>query len=503
MKPGLVYITGAGPGDAGLITVRGLETIKQAQVLVYDRLAGEGLVDQATAGCEKIYVGKESNNHTMTQDQINQVLYEKALEGKIVTRLKGGDPYVFGRGGEEALFLEERGISFEVIPGITSGIGGLAYSGIPITHRDVASSFHIITGHLKDEDRDLDWESLAKLKGTLVFYMGMAQLETITSRLMAFGMDNTTPAALIQWATTTRQRSVEGTLESLVDKAKASGIGSPVLIVIGQVVALRNRLNFYEQKPLRHKKVLVTRARAQSSRFSQDIRNQGGEAVEFPMIRIVKRIQEPALLQALKELDRFDWLVFTSQNAVEVFFEALFYSGGDVRRLGQVKIAVVGNATAKALEIYHLHPDLVPETFVAESLWSELEPLLTREDKVLLLQGDQARPFLRAKLDQYAHVTPVTVYDTVRETEWSGGTVGDLLKEKTTDAITFTSSSTVHYLMEALGGDRQLLKGIPLISIGPVTTQSLEEYGLVPTVEAAPHNMEGLMAALLEGVKNV
>ncbi|QSX08828.1 uroporphyrinogen-III C-methyltransferase [Alkalibacter rhizosphaerae] len=501
MKQGMVYITGAGPGDEGLITVAGLKSIKNAQVLVYDRLAGAGLVAQAPEDCEKIYVGKESSNHTMTQDEINRLLYEKAKEGHIVTRLKGGDPYVFGRGGEEALYLEERGISYEVIPGITSGIGGLAYTGIPITHRDHASSFHIITGHLKDEDRELDWETLAKLKGTLVFYMGMAQLETIAQSLMEYGMDKTTPVALVQWATTFHQRSVTGNLENIMETAKKEKISSPVLIVVGKVVELKDKLNFFERKPLRGKRVLVTRARAQNSKLSERIRGLGGETVEFPMIHVEKSTDTPAFRTVLKQLGSYDWLVFTSQNGVEFFFDSLFENGFDVRKIGKAKIAVIGNATSDALKKYGIRADLIPEHFVAESLLTALSSQLKDTDQVLLLQAEGSRPVLKDGLEICCMVDSVDVYRTVRENAWEEGDLVDYLKNNRMDAITLTSSSTATYLWEALKGKEELLDGIPLISIGPVTSQTMKELGFPVAKEADPHNIDGLITALLEGVK--
>lgn len=499
MKKGMVYITGAGPGDPGLITLQGLNSIKTAQVLVYDRLAGAGLVEQAPEECELIYVGKESKNHTKTQDEINEILFEKASQGKIVTRLKGGDPYVFGRGGEEALYLDERGIPYEVIPGITSGIGGLAYSGIPITHRDYASSFHIITGHLKDENQELDWETFAKLKGTLVFYMGMAQLETIVQRLADHGMNKNTPVALVQWATTADQRSVSGTLETIVAVAEEEKIGSPVLIVVGKVVELKDKLNFLERKPLWNKRILVTRARAQSSVLSERIRQLGGEVVEFPMIR-VEETNDPFLKESIEEISGYSWLVFTSQNGVEYFMDALFASGKDARSLAGANIAVVGNATAESLKKRGVNPDLVPERFVAESLLESMLPRISESDRILLVQGEQARGLLREGLEKVAKVSNLAIYRTVKEDHWKQGDLTKYLSENKVDAITFTSSSTVNHLMEAYEGDLAQLQETPLISIGPVTTGTIKEFGLEPAKEASPHNLDGLVKALLEGV---
>lgn len=501
MNRGMVYITGAGPGDEGLITVRGLETIRAAQVLVYDRLAGAALVEQAPEHCEKIYVGKESSNHTMTQDEINELLFKKALEGKVVTRLKGGDPYVFGRGGEEALYLEERSIPYEVVPGITSGIGGLAYSGIPITHRDFASSFHIITGHLKEEDQELDWETLARLKGTLVFYMGMAQLETISGKLVEQGMEKDTPVALVQWATTAKQRTVTGTLETIVEVAKREKMTSPVLIVVGKVVELRNQLNFYERKPLLGKRILVTRARAQSSKLSEQIRRLGGEALEFPLIRIEKTVDPSTFHEILTPLDAYTWVVFTSQNGVDAFFEALWDAGKDARSLGTARIAAVGSATGEALKGWGLRADLIPERFVAESLLEGLIPLLGENEKFLLVQGEQARTLLGEELARFGALKVLHVYHTVKESQGASGDLIGYLAENPVDAITFASSSTVDHLVEVLNKDCSVLQGIPLISMGPITSETMKTHGLDIAKEASPHNLKGLMDALLEGVK--
>ena len=321
---GYVYLVGAGPGDPNLITIKGLNCIRQADAIVYDRLANNRLLSEAKDDCEFIYAGKESKNHTKSQDEINHILYQKAIEGKVVVRLKGGDPYVFGRGGEEGIYLNERGILFEVVPGVTSAIGGLAYGGIPITHRNCASSFHVITGHLKDELDELDWEVLAKLKGTLVFLMGVSNLKCICDNLLKYGRNIETPVAIINWASTPKQKTIEGNLTNIYDKAVLEGIKSPSLIVVGEVVNLRNNLNFYEKLPLFGETFVVTRPKSQNSRLVEVLEKYGANIIEFPSIRIEEIDTGGKLDNAIKDISKYTHIVFTSQNAVKLFFERLF-----------------------------------------------------------------------------------------------------------------------------------------------------------------------------------
>ncbi|MGB3366221.1 MAG: uroporphyrinogen-III C-methyltransferase, partial [Acidaminobacteraceae bacterium] len=330
---GKVYLIGAGPGDEGLITAKGLSILKEADVIVYDRLANPSLLNNAKDNVELIYVGKASSDHTLTQDEINQVIVDKAKEGKIVARLKGGDPYVFGRGGEEGEYLLENGLNFEVVPGITSAIGGLAYAGIPITHRDYASSFHVFTGHFKDDDRDHNWKSVSKLKGTLVFLMGLANIGKITDNLMEHGYDKDQKAAVIMEAARPTQRVVTGTVETIARVAKENKIKSPALVVIGGVVNLHGKLSSPLDGPLRGKTVLVTRARKQSSSMVEKLKRDGANVIELPAIKINEIVSNEDFKNISNKLNEYSHIVFTSVNGVRIFMDKLIENGMDSRKL--------------------------------------------------------------------------------------------------------------------------------------------------------------------------
>ncbi|HCX65661.1 MAG TPA: uroporphyrinogen-III C-methyltransferase, partial [Eubacteriaceae bacterium] len=397
---GKVFLVGAGPGEYRFITLMGVDKIKQADVLVYDRLIGNELLNYAKDGCEKIYVGKQSSNHVKTQDEINEILYQKAKENKTVVRLKGGDPFVFGRGGEEGIYLYDRGIDFEVIPGITSAIAGPMMAGIPVTHREVASSFHVITGHLKDEDDEIDWDAIARLKGTLVFLMGMSQKEHIQYSLIEKGMSPDTPVAVITSATTPNQKSIRSTLADFVQEAQNHHLSAPGLIVVGDVVNLQPKLDFAGRRPLKGKKVLITRARQQSSVLKEKVRERGGEPFVFPVIRIKDLREEAGLAETISKMDTYTWIVFTSQNGVSLFFEELFQKGRDVRALHGKKIAAIGKTTAKSLKKYGIVCDLVPDSYVAEDLFKELKPHLKPIDRVLLPRAKGARAYLKEEIEK-------------------------------------------------------------------------------------------------------
>lgn len=512
MKKGKVYLIGAGPGDYKLLTLKALECLQKADVIVYDRLANSEYLKQGKAGCEYIDAGKASSNHTLPQDEINAVIARKAAEGKIVARLKGGDPYVFGRGGEEGEYLYERGIDFEVVPGITSAIGGLCYAGIPITHRDVASSFHVITGHLKDENDELDWQALGKLKGTLVFLMGVANLNKIATKLMAAGKAKDTPVALISWATRYNQSVVTGSLEEIYEIALKEGVKPPTLIVVGDVVKYRDKLNFFENKPLFGKRIMVTRARTQSSQLVSRIQDEGGRAIELPTIYIKENEDQTVLKTAINQIDTYNYIVFTSQNAVEIFFKALLESGKDLRALGNVKVAAIGAITEKVLREKGILADIVPEKAVAESLYMSLEKVLQKEDKVLLPQAANARDFFRDSLNEICELTYAPVYETVMDTQTSINgleAVGSLeerrnelvtlLENKEVDYITFTSASTASYFMEILGSENiSKLEGVKLISIGEITSAKMRELGM-SVYEQSP---EAKIESVLETISN-
>lgn len=500
---GKVYLIGCGPGDYKLITLKGKEIINNADVIVYDRLISTKLLEDAKENCEFIYVGKESKNHTKTQDQINEIIYQHAINGKIVARLKGGDPYVFGRGGEEGQYLIQRGIEIEVIPGITSAIGGLAYAGIPITHRDFASSFHVITGHLKDEGEELKWEVLAKLNGTLVFLMGMSELKNITSNLMENGMDVNTPVGIVHWAATEKQQVVTGDLMSICNIVKQNGIKNPSIIVIGHVVNLRNELNFHENKPLFGKSILVTRARQQASILSDSIYNLGGNPIEFPTIKIEDISTEEYICQEIKNISKFTYLIFTSQNGVEIFMKRLFSLGMDSRQLKDIKIVAIGKVTAKALKKFYLRADIIPLEYVAEGIYKELKNLIKKEDKILIPRAEEARDYLVDELSKICQVTELKIYRTVLgEGTGKHEDIEDLLVKGKIDYITFTSSSTVKNLCSILGEKKELLNGTKLISIGPITSKTIESLGFEVYNEAKVYDIEGLVNVLIEDKVN-
>lgn len=500
-KRGKVYLVGAGPGDSGLMTLRGKQLLEKAEVLVYDRLGTREMLQWVPEACEMIYVGKESSDHTLSQDGINRLLVEKAREGKQVVRLKGGDPYVFGRGGEEALELFEAGIAFEEVPGITSAIAGLAYAGIPATHRGVATSFHVFTAHMKDEEGRQDWPVIAKLDGTLIFLMGRAALSEITKQLIANGKSPDTPCGIVQWGTTPKQRTVTGTLSTLETLADAQGIGSPCLIVVGPVVLLRNQLSFFENRPLFGQRGIVTRARTQSSKLVEQLQVNGAEVIEIPAIRIVPQEQE-ALKAAVKTIHTYTWLVFTSVNGVNLFFDAFMERYRDVRPLGHLKIAVIGEGTAQALESYGLKADVVPEEYVAESLADALEPLMLPADRLLMPRAQEARIVLKERLSPLCEVHEIPIYRTEQE-ELSEAMKRQLMTAEPT-FITFASASTVRHFVRMAGSEvLETLKNIKMISIGPVTSKAMAELGLTVHMEASPHTIPGLVDAAIHILKEV
>ena len=495
---GRVYLVGAGPGDYGLITVKGLELLKRADVLVYDRLANSEYIGETKPGCELIYVGKASADHTMSQEDINRTLEKNAKEGKMVVRLKGGDPYVFGRGGEEGIHLREKGIEFEVVPGVTSAIGGLAYAGIPITHRGIATSLHVITGHKKEGDLDLEWDALARVRGTLVFLMGVKNLEKICKNLIACGKEPSTPAAIVSRASTSLQSTVTGTLEDICEKAVQNNVKPPSLIVIGEVVSLREELSFFEGRPLFGKKIVITRARSQASALSKRLQELGASVIQMPAIEIQKIMPDRGLSRAVDEISKYTCLVFTSTNGVEVFFEKLHEKGLDSRSLHGAKIAAIGDATQRELLKHGIRADIVPERFVSESLAEELSKVLNEDDRVLLPRARGARIILKEELDKICTVDEVATYEAVIPKEESDVNRQTMLSEKF-DYITFTSSSTVTNFIWMIGSDNMhVLDGMKKVSIGPVTSKTAKSKGIDIDIEADEYNIDGIVKAILE-----
>jgi len=541
---GKVWLVGAGSGDPGLLTLRGKALLERCQVVVYDSLANPKLLDYCPPGCEQIYVGKRAAAHSMTQEQINALLVEKGKSGKRVVRLKGGDPFVFGRGGEEAEELVRAGVPFEVVPGVTASIAGPAYAGIPVTHRDFNSSFTLITGHEKEEEfkdeearardkahgsaagsSDIDWSVIAKLP-CVAFYMGVKSLPRICQNLIDHGKPPQTPAATIQWGTTPKQRTVVGTIGDLPQRVADAKIGAPAITIVGRVVTMRQTLNWFESRPLFGKTIAVTRTRQQASELTDHLEELGASVIEAPTIELEPVADWSGFDEALglpagsKDEGRrmkdeghrihhspfiihpspWDWIIFTSANGVRVTRDRLRALERDARAFGNAKIAAIGDATADAIrEMLGLHVDLCPESFVAEALASALvERGQVAGKRFLLLRADIARPVLREKLieSHAAEVRDVAVYNT----NIAGALPANLLEAldaEQVDWVTFTSSSTAKNFVTLLGSDyKSRLAKTKLASIGPITTQTLKDLGLEPTAQAERFDIAGLVRAI-------
>jgi uroporphyrinogen III methyltransferase/synthase len=500
MKP-KVFLVGAGPGDPGLITVKGMQCIQAADVIIYDYLAHPSLLKYAQKSAELIYVGKKGGDHTLSQDQINDLIVAKAKPGKTVTRLKGGDPYIFGRGGEEAEVLMQNGISFEIVPGVTSAIAAPAYAGIPLTHRQYTSTVAFITGHedpTKDET-SIDWTALAKGIGTLVFFMGVKNLPGIIQQLTAHGKAPNTPVALVRWGTTPRQVTVSGTLENIVERVKTAGLKAPAIIVVGEVVGLRDTLKWFEDRPLLGKRIVVTRAREQASDLIKKLADLGADCLECSTIKIMPPEDEAPLNRAIQDLANYDWIVFTSVNGVAYFFETLFAGNKDVRALNQLRTAAIGPATAKRLLDFGLKSDIVPETYRAESVVEAFSKEDIKDKKILLPRAAEARPVLPVELIKMgAQVDEVPAYRTIKDPEKADVLISEL-EDKAVDLVTFTSSSTVKNFKELLpaGQFEQLIKGVTVASIGPITTDTAKDLGFTVDISAEEFTIAGLCDAIL------
>ncbi len=512
MRKGVVYLIGAGPGDPGLITVKGKQLLSEADVVVYDRLTHPDLLLDLKQGVELIYAGKASANHIMTQPEINAVLVEKAEDNKSVARLKGGDPFVFGRGGEEAEACLEAGVEFEVVPGITSAISAPAYAGIPVTHRDAASSFVVITGHERDDagqagtrsagqaEGRRNWSTLAHSADTLIFLMGVEALPEIVARLVENGKSSETPVALVQWGTWLKQKVVTGTLETICEEVLRNGIKPPAVCVVGEVVNLREKLKWFDNlafHPLYGRKIVVTRAREQASAFASSLRERGAEPVIYPTIQINPVDLEP-LGKALTSINDFNWVVFTSVNAVTPFAECLKAAGLDARVFHGLKIGAIGASTAKAVSSeLGILADYTPTEAVAESLVLDWPDKDYENIRILLPQALEARETFAHSMEGLgAKVTVIPVYETVYQQNDVDVFI-QRIKSQEIDAITFTASSTVHNFVRSLGGNdsivKDLVQGIPLVSIGPVTSDAIAAHGLTVTATATKHSLDGLM----------
>lgn len=503
---GKVYLVGAGPGNAKLITVKGWECIQKADAVVYDRLASPRLLRIMKPGASKIYVGKKTNRHTMKQEDINQLLVDLALEGKTVVRLKGGDPTIFGRVGEEAELLRRYNIPFEIVPGVTSAISVPAYAGIPVTHRDYASSISIITGHESPDklNRAIYWDKVTNATGTLVFMMGVANIGYISQQLIDHGRPKDTPVALIRWGTWAEQDTLVGTLEDIEHKVQEHGFRPPGVIVVGDVVKQRERLQWAEFMPLFGKRILVTRARSQASELVTRIEELGGEPYELPVIETVPvqaDHQREQIAEAFNQLEQYDWVIFTSVNGVEHFFRAMEEQDRDIRSLYRARIVAIGPSTKKVLRDKGILAEQVQGSYQQEGLMDTFDADLLLGQKVLLPSGNLARPWLSDRLKEKGlEVHSVSVYETVVPEEQDDELIGLLQKGKVY-AVTFTSSSTVTHLLtllERMGCEQpaSLFKNVHVACIGPVTAETAANAGLHVSIVSEEATIESLADAL-------
>lgn len=500
MPTGKVYLVGAGPGDPGLFTLKGLEVLRKAEVVIYDYLANEELLKLAPASAERIYVGKKGGDHTLPQMGINELL---ALKGRdhLVVRLKGGDPYVFGRGGEEAQVLAEAGIPFEVVPGITAAVAVPAYAGIPLSHRDYTASIGFITGHERDDqegDSKIAWDKIATGVGTLVFFMGVKNLPEICGSLIAHGRAPETPVAVIRWGTTPEQQTITGTLVDIADQVARARLKPPAITVVGEVVRLRSQLNWFEQRPLFGKRIVVTRAREQASDFKAMLEALGAHCIEFPTIEIGPPPSWEPLDTAISRLRDYHWVIFTSVNGVRLFMDRLWSAGKDVRALSGLKLAAIGPKTAEALEHRGLRPDLIPKEYRAESILESLAGEQINGRRFLMPRAMVARDILPDTLrDRGAVVDVVPTYRTVLPTDRSTKIL-ESFQTGTIDCITFTSSSTVSNFFSLFERDRLLpfLETVTIACIGPVTAETAVEYGLTVSVMPQEYTIPGLTQAI-------
>ncbi len=504
MVRGKVYLVGAGPGDPELITVKGERCLSEADVIVYDRLVDERVLRGMSPDAEMIYVGKSADQHTLRQSEINQLLVDKAGEGKIVVRLKGGDPFMLGRGGEEAETLVEAGVPFEVVPGVSASVAVPAYAGIPITHRSLASSMAVITGH-EDPAKtasSINWEKLATGVDTLVFLMGVGNVAYIAEQLIANGRAGTTPVAVIKEGTGPRQRTLVSTLDGVAEAVEEAGFGPPAVIVVGDVVGLRDRIRWFDNRPLFGKRVLVTRSRQQASALSQLLSRQGAMPVELPTIQIEPIPDSQELDRAIERLSDYAWLIFTSANGVDVFFKRLRDLGKDSRALNGVRLCSIGPATAAALEARGLVTDRMPREFLAEAVADALESDGVSGQRILLPRAESAPPELVTKLTQLgATVDEIALYRTVPPPESPDGG-RKMLLDGEIDITTFTSSSTVKHLVSMLGAEWEAINRTKVACIGPVTAATASELGVRVDVTASEHTIPGLVQALVDHIES-
>ena len=506
----MVYLVGAGPGDPGLITVRGKQLLERAEVIVYDYLASKKLLKYVPRDAEFIYAGKRGGvKHTHTQAEINEMLIDRALSGRLVVRLKGGDPFIFGRGGEEIEELVQAGIPFEVVPGVTSATAAATYAGIPITHREYTSTVAFVTGHEDPtkKDSNIAWDKLATGVGTIVVYMGIKNLESITEKVIKYGRDPHTPVAVVRWASTSEQRTVVGNLENIAEVVRKNNIKPPSLVIIGEVVNLRDSINWYEKRPLFSKRVVVTRTRDQASELVNMLENYGAECIEYPTISLEPVDSYEILDRALEDIETCNWILFTSINAVDYFFKRLFELGRDVRDLKGPKIAAVGRVTAEALAGRGIKAYLLPEEFTGEGLAETLINDGVAGLNILIPRALKAREVLPQRLSGAgAEVTLAPVYQNVLPQSSAGEKLKDdlrrALEEKSVEMVTFTSSSTVKNfvtLLDISGSDelQKLMTDVAVAAIGPITAKTAESYGLTVDVQPAEYTIPGLVEGIV------
>jgi uroporphyrinogen III methyltransferase/synthase len=500
---GFVYLVGAGPGDAGLLTLRGAELLRRAEVVICDVLVNPELLRLAPASAEIIARGNHKRDGGLTQEQLTELMLARAREGKMVVRLKGGDPFIFGRGGEEAEQLAAEKISFEVVPGVSSVVAAANYAGIPLTHRAHCSSFTVFTGHSDSADAPtaLRYEQIAKIPGTKVVLMGMDNLGDWTQSLIAHGMNPETPVAVVHRGTTGRQKSVAGTLATIAQLAEKEKLSPPAIIIVGEVVKLREKLNWFEKLPLFGKKIVVTRRGEQAGSFAARLAELGADVLAVPTIKISQPLEKMAVVDAMLEINSYDWLVFTSANGVTAFFDLFFKRFQDLRDLGGARIAAVGPKTAAKLRELHLQVDLQPEEYVGKKIVAEFKKFQDIENvKLCLFRAEVANKDLPdALMEEGAIVDDIAIYRTVAETEDRTGAAARLIAEGA-DWVTFTSGSTVEHF-HARFDLPKLVKQFPqlkLASIGPETSKAITALGLKPTLEAKEHTTDGLIAALLK-----
>jgi uroporphyrinogen III methyltransferase / synthase len=495
---GKVFLIGAGPGDPGLLTLKGKRCLEEADVVVYDALANPRLLQHAKPDAELIDVGKRASQHTLPQEEIGRLLVERAKAGKVIARLKGGDPFIFGRGGEEAEDLVTAGVPFEVVPGVTAAVAAPAYAGIPLTHRDFTSTVAFVTGHedpTKDES-GIAWDKIATGIGTLVFFMGVGQLPEIVGQLLRHGRSPETPAAVVRWGTRADQEVVAGTLLDLPEKCR--GMKPPALIVVGEVVALREKLRWFETKPLFGKRILVTRAREQASSFAQILEEAGAEVVEFPTIRIVSPESWAPLDTAIGQLRQYQWVIFTSANGVRFFWERLLNARKDLRDLFGITVCAIGPATAEALLTLGVRADIVPAEFKAEALVDAIGSDRVSGARILLARAAEAREVIPEELaSRGARVDVVPAYRTVRSTS-DAAELRVMLREGKIHAVTFTSSSTVKHFLDLVGEETAaLLKGVIVASIGPITAATAARHGIISHIVPESYTIPDLAEALV------